>query len=155
MVGDSFEDVEVGNAAGTATCLVAGGGNEKPGVKVVTPAGAVPTFIVSGLDQLSQMLKERDDALKLGWPARQAAGDNVGEEGDLITTIRLHLMQALTEISLTVRFCRKHWSVGAPAPGLEFLDWCISVGAIRMGGASFPRMGRFAGGLATSDIAGE
>ena len=31
MVGDSFEDVEVGNAAGTATCLVAGGGNEKPG----------------------------------------------------------------------------------------------------------------------------
>ncbi len=25
MVGDSFEDVECGNAAGTATCLVAGG----------------------------------------------------------------------------------------------------------------------------------
>ncbi len=24
MVGDSLEDVEVGNAAGTATCLVAG-----------------------------------------------------------------------------------------------------------------------------------
>jgi HAD superfamily hydrolase (TIGR01509 family) len=34
MVGDSFEDVEVGNAAGTATCLVAGGGNEKPGAVV-------------------------------------------------------------------------------------------------------------------------
>lgn len=24
MVGDSFEDVEVGNAAGTASCLIAG-----------------------------------------------------------------------------------------------------------------------------------
>ncbi|GAX82142.1 hypothetical protein CEUSTIGMA_g9570.t1 [Chlamydomonas eustigma] len=123
MVGDSFEDVEVGNAAGTATCLVAGGGNEKPGVKVVTPAGAVATFIVNGLDQLSQMLEEGDDALKLGWPARQAAGEDIGKEG-------------------------------APAPGLDFLDWCISVGAIRMGGASFPRMGQYAGGLATSDVTG-
>jgi hypothetical protein len=28
MVGDSHEDVECGNAAGTATCLLAGGGNE-------------------------------------------------------------------------------------------------------------------------------
>ena len=28
MVGDSHEDVECGNAAGTATCLIAGGGNE-------------------------------------------------------------------------------------------------------------------------------
>ena len=25
MVGDSFEDVECGNAAGTASCLIAGG----------------------------------------------------------------------------------------------------------------------------------
>ena len=30
MVGDSTEDVETGNAAGTATCLIAGGGNELP-----------------------------------------------------------------------------------------------------------------------------
>ena len=47
----------MGNAAGTATCLVAGGGNEKPGVVVVTPAGAVATFTVSGLNQLKAMLE--------------------------------------------------------------------------------------------------
>lgn len=39
MVGDSFEDVEVGNAAGTATCLVAGGGNEAPGSNIGPPPG--------------------------------------------------------------------------------------------------------------------
>ena len=46
---------QVGNAAGTATCLVAGGGNEKPGVVVATPAGALATFTVSGLGQLKQV----------------------------------------------------------------------------------------------------
>ena len=49
--------VQVGNAAGTATCLVAGGGNEKPGVVVATPAGALATFTVSGLGQLKQVWK--------------------------------------------------------------------------------------------------
>eukprot|EP00882_Tetradesmus_deserticola_P026609 GHRQ01029368.1.p2 GENE.GHRQ01029368.1~~GHRQ01029368.1.p2 ORF type:complete len:199 (+),score=73.62 GHRQ01029368.1:137-733(+) len=39
MVGDSFEDVEVGNAAGTATCLVTGGGNEAPGSNMGPPPG--------------------------------------------------------------------------------------------------------------------
>jgi phosphoglycolate phosphatase-like HAD superfamily hydrolase len=39
MVGDSFEDVEVGNAAGTATCLIAGGGNEAPGSNIGPPPG--------------------------------------------------------------------------------------------------------------------
>ncbi|KAG1677921.1 hypothetical protein FOA52_001339 [Chlamydomonas sp. UWO 241] len=80
MVGDSFEDVEVGNAAGTATCLVAGGGNEKPGAVVMVPAGAVPTMKVTGLPQLTQMLTERN-GLRYGWPAREAAGEVVGEDG--------------------------------------------------------------------------
>ena len=125
MVGDSFEDVEVGNAAGTATCLVAGGGNEKPGVVVVTPAGAVATFVVSGLPQLREMLQAGASAgLQLGWPAREAAGEAPADEG-------------------------------APAPGLNFLDWCVGVGALSNGGASFPRMGRYAGGLATSDVQGK
>ena len=125
MVGDSFEDVEVGNAAGTATCLVAGGGNEKPGVVVVTPAGAVATFVVPGLPQLREMLQAGASAgLQLGWPAREAAGEAPADEG-------------------------------APAPGLDFLDWCVGVGALSNGGASFPRMGRYAGGLATSDVQGK
>ena len=125
MVGDSFEDVEVGNAAGTATCLVAGGGNEKPGVVVVTPAGAVATFVVPGLPQLREMLQAGASAgLQLGWPAREAAGEAPADEG-------------------------------APAPGLDFLDWCVGVGALSNGGASFPRMGRYTSGLATSDVQGK
>ncbi len=102
MVGDSFEDVEVrernqgvsnaslqknsyqvGNAAGTATCLIAGGGNEKPGAVVVTPAGALATFKVNSLDQLKDMLEGRSKDLKLGWPARLAAGEPPVEEGRL------------------------------------------------------------------------
>lgn len=39
---------------------MAGGGNEKPGAPVVTPAGAVATFTVSGLNQLKAMLEVRD-----------------------------------------------------------------------------------------------
>eukprot|EP00955_Chlamydomonas_euryale_P089102 364436-Chlamydomonas_euryale.AAC.5 len=41
---------------------------------------------------------------------------------------------------------------GSPSPGLDFVDWCIERKALRPGGASFPRMGRFgpAPGLATS-----
>ncbi len=44
---------------------------------------------------------------------------------------------------------------GAPAPGLAFLDWCISNGSLMSGAASFPRMGCYAGGLATCAVPGE
>ena len=63
--------------------------------------------------------------LRLGWPARVAGGETL------------------------------LGPEGSPAPGLDFLDWCVEVGALRNGGASFPRMGQYAGGLATSQIAGE
>lgn len=79
MVGDSFEDVECGNAAGTASCHVAGGGNEKPGANVVAPAGAVPTLSVQSLSELNQLLtastaegdavQGASSSLRLGWPA--------------------------------------------------------------------------------------
>lgn len=87
-----------------------------------TPAGAVATMTVSGLQELCELL-QAGRGLKPGWQARKAAGEVLGEEG-------------------------------CPAPGLDFLDWCIEVGALQPGGASFPRIGRYAGGLATSDDAG-
>jgi HAD superfamily hydrolase (TIGR01549 family) len=122
MVGDSFEDVEVGNAAGYASCLIAGGGNEKPGVVVQTPAGALATFKVDGLLELKKML-ESGSGLQYGWFERKLEGQVLGE-------------------------------AGRPAPGLDFLDWCESQGSIAKGGASFPRMGQYAGGLATSENRG-
>ncbi|KXZ45261.1 hypothetical protein GPECTOR_56g357 [Gonium pectorale] len=124
MVGDSFEDVECGNAAGTATCLVAGGGNEKPGVVVQPPPGAVATFSVSGLSELAERLATAAErgpqavGVALGWPARLAAGEAVGAEG-------------------------------APAPGLDYLDWLAACGSLRCAPVSFPRMGAAAGGLAS------
>jgi hypothetical protein len=48
----------VGNAAGTASCLIAGGGNEKPGANLAPPAGAVPTFSVHSLLELRDLLRD-------------------------------------------------------------------------------------------------
>lgn len=42
MVGDSTEDVECGNGAGTATCFIEEGGNEVAAAGAL--GGAVPTF---------------------------------------------------------------------------------------------------------------
>lgn len=42
---------------------------------------------------------------------------------------------------------------GAPAPGLDYLDWLSAAGALRCAPVSFPRMGRAAGGLATCEAA--
>jgi len=56
MVGDSIEDVECGNAAGTATCHILGGGNEVGGAAQL-PVGAVPTFSVSSLPELQRRLE--------------------------------------------------------------------------------------------------
>ena len=83
------QDVEVGNAAGTATCWIEGGGNEKPGVKVQTPAGAVATFSVRSLDELRVRLEEADEPwkqpeVKLGWPAREKEGERVLSDGGLL-----------------------------------------------------------------------
>eukprot|EP00191_Tetraselmis_sp_GSL018_P010757 CAMPEP_0177619220 /NCGR_PEP_ID=MMETSP0419_2-20121207/26122_1 /TAXON_ID=582737 /ORGANISM="Tetraselmis sp., Strain GSL018" /LENGTH=222 /DNA_ID=CAMNT_0019118429 /DNA_START=307 /DNA_END=973 /DNA_ORIENTATION=+ len=62
MVGDSTEDVECGNAAGTATCLIKGGGNETAGGSGAAPVGAVPTFAVATLSELRDRLRDGDVA---------------------------------------------------------------------------------------------
>lgn len=134
MVGDSFEDVECGNAAGTATCLVAGGGNEAPGSNVSPPPGAIPTITVHSLSELKQILEESAPTGNpeldtshlgfLGWPASAAN----------------QLLDPSTP--------------GAPAQGLDFVDFLLDYGFIRTASCSFPRMGAAAGGLASCTIGG-
>jgi len=53
MVGDSAEDVEVGLAAGTGTCLISGGGNEVAG----GAAGPQADYVVSSLGALQDILE--------------------------------------------------------------------------------------------------
>ncbi|EFJ44982.1 hypothetical protein VOLCADRAFT_106209 [Volvox carteri f. nagariensis] len=101
-----------------------GGGNEKPGTVVQPPPGAVATFSVGGLGELAERL-----ALA-GEKGSQAAGVALGWPARL----------AAGEVI---------GAEGAPAPGLDYLDWLAALGVIRCAPCSFPRMGRAAGGLAS------
>jgi len=143
MVGDSLEDVEIGNACGAASCLIAGGGNEAPGAApAAPPPGAVPTFAVRSLLELRDLLlasapeveeqQERTAAdasvVRLGW----ALGSDAEEA-------------AAAAAALDPR------SAGAPAPGLPFVDWCARLGAFRRASVSFPRIAHAAGGFSKCD----
>jgi len=57
MVGDSKEDVEVGNAGGSMTCLVLGGGNEVQSSTRNTIKEGNPTLSVSGLEELADAIE--------------------------------------------------------------------------------------------------
>lgn len=59
MVGDSREDVEIGCTCGSATALIAGGGNEP---FVVGSDGIVPTFTVQSLHDLARRLQPTSQA---------------------------------------------------------------------------------------------
>ena len=59
MVGDSREDVEIGNTCGSATALIAGGGNE---TFVLGSDGIVPTFTVASLPDLARRLRPTSEA---------------------------------------------------------------------------------------------
>ncbi|GBF88396.1 hypothetical protein Rsub_01108 [Raphidocelis subcapitata] len=143
MVGDSMEDVECGNAAGTASCLIAGGGNEVGTAPAAPPPGAVPTLTVDSLAELNSILLDtrpgggaadgaRREAL-LGWRARVPGGEDP-------TAVAAALMDPN--------------EAGAPAPGLEFADWLIGMNALCIATTSFPRMGAAAGGLQACPVGG-
>ena len=129
MVGDSTEDIETGNAAGTATCLIAGGGNEVAGAATaVHPLGAVPTFAVHSLAELRQRLAARDTSLGYaaytsgeagseGGPSSSSSGGGGGGGSDEIKPL-----------------------AGAPPEGLDFLDWLFLCGALNAAQCSFPRI---------------
>ena len=59
MVGDSREDVEIGNICGAASCLIAGGGNEP---FAMGSDGFVPTISVTSLHELAARLRPATDA---------------------------------------------------------------------------------------------
>jgi hypothetical protein len=120
MVGDSLEDVECGNAAGTASCLIAGGGNEVGAASAAAPPpGAVPTLTVNSLHELNEILLRTapvqsrggagaasEEAALLGWRARVPGGEDP-------TAVAAALMDPSEP--------------GAPAPGLDFADFLIGV----------------------------
>jgi len=166
MVGDSTEDVECGNAAGTATSLISGGGSEViEGEAPLPPPGAVPTFSVESLHALLVRLSRRDTAL--GWGAYSTGTVSIGDDDeDGIGDIN-HLNEGytaddkdmssssagsdndrniLSATSLTNSTSSLSSmdvdaaSPGAPPPGLEFLDWLFASGAVEAASCSFPRL---------------
>lgn len=116
------------NAAGTASCLIAGGGNEVGTAPAAPPPGAVPTLSVDSLAELNSILLDtrpgggsadeaRREAL-LGWRARVPGGEDP-------SAVAAALMGPDEP--------------GAPAPGLEFADWLIGVGGAAQPAGSLRR----------------
>lgn len=137
MVGDSTEDVETGNAAGTATCLIAGGGNETSvgAAAAAPPPGAVPTFAVLSLHELLDRLQRRDTAL--GWGGYSTGTMSLSSEDsdsdfDIATTTTANALPSEMEIDAS--------APGAPPPGLDFLDWLFASEAVEAASCSFPRI---------------
>jgi phosphoglycolate phosphatase-like HAD superfamily hydrolase/SAM-dependent methyltransferase len=146
MVGDSLEDVEIGNACGAASCLIAGGGNEVGGAAAAAPpSGAVPTFAVKSLLELRDLLLES---------APQDAND-----GNATTpthpTVRLGWALGTAEEIAAAATAADPRSPGAPAPGLPFVDWCADRGAFKRASVSFPRIAAAAGGFAACEETGD
>jgi HAD superfamily hydrolase (TIGR01549 family) len=146
MVGDSLEDIETGNAAGTATCLIAGGGNE---VQVKTPPiggsittntnisnaaapslspGAVPTFSVDTLTELYNRLISRDTALGWGYYHSEGSISLSSTDSDNDTDNKY---TTSSDISLMP---------GGPPLGLDWLDWLFTSGSVQGASCSFPRI---------------
>jgi phosphoglycolate phosphatase-like HAD superfamily hydrolase len=158
MVGDSLEDVEIGNACGAATCLVAGGGNEvvaaaggAGAAPPPPPPGAVPTFAVASLLELRDLLLESAPAAAAAAAAAGGDGDDHNNNG---TAARLGWALGSPAAIAQAAASADPASPGAPAAGLPFVDWCASEGAFRAASVSFPRIGAAAGGLAACDAAG-
>lgn len=125
MVGDSLEDVECGNAAGTASCLIAGGGNEVAAANAGPPPGAVPTITVNSLHELNRILLETKPG---------GEGGNVGaaegvEEGEALLGWRAKVAGGEDPKAIAAAILDPS-SPGAPAPGLEFADYLIGVGRV-------------------------
>lgn len=129
MVGDSLEDIETANAAGTASCMIAGGGNETAaGAEApAPPLGAVPTFTVDSLAQLQRRLAECNTAL--GWGAYgdralslSSSTFDEDDDDDFDGT----LLSALPGTSSSL--------AGAPPKGLDFLDALFEPGTLQVRG---------------------
>jgi HAD superfamily hydrolase (TIGR01549 family) len=137
MVGDSTEDIETGNAAGTATCFVAGGGNEVGGgPPPPPPPGAVPTFTVGGLGELAARLAARDTGL--GWGAYAPVDGLPSSFSD--SSDSLSDSDSGAAAAAPRGYESDGSEPGAPAPGLPFLDFLFASGAVSPAACSFPRL---------------
>jgi HAD superfamily hydrolase (TIGR01549 family) len=129
MVGDSTEDVECGNAAGTASCLISGGGNEVNAEKTRPLVGTVPSFTVDSLDELRERLEQRDTPL--GW-------EEISDEE------RLKRAQAIGGDADSGAVSGEEYEValdsGMPFNGLDFFNYLFDSGAIDPPACSFPRL---------------
>jgi len=146
MVGDSTEDVECGNAAGTATCLIEGGGNEVSSVR--PPPGAIPTFSVTGLPDLLDRLERGDVAPGLGRP-QQPREFQVGFTWDDLAP-GVSVSQSVDGGALP-----DSGLAGAPPPGVDFLEDLYARRLLVTADSSFPRMGNAAGGMQGSRALGD
>uniref|UniRef100_A0A383VST6 Methyltransferase domain-containing protein n=1 Tax=Tetradesmus obliquus TaxID=3088 RepID=A0A383VST6_TETOB len=163
MVGDSFEDVEVGNAAGTATCLIAGGGNEAPGSNIGPPAGAIPTFSVSSLVELRQFLQDTAPSSS-GVQGLDFSSSSSSSSSSSIDNSSLGLLgwslrsSSESESDDDESAAAMSWldptAPGNPAAGLDFVDYLVDAGALCTASTSFPRMGAAAGGLQACALGG-
>lgn len=115
MVGDSSDDIEAACAAGTASCLIAGGGSETSADAVAPPMlGGVATFTVDSLPHLQQRLVARDT--QLGWGARSSTSSGSSCSDDDSGSGPSALSMA-----------------GAPPAGLDFLDALFALGVVQVG----------------------
>lgn len=161
MVGDSFEDVEVGNAAGTATCLIAGGGNEAPGSNIGPPAGAIPTFSVSSLVELRQFLQDTAPSSSgvqgLDLSSSSSSSIDSSSLGLLGWSLRSS-SESESDDDESAAAAAMSWldptAPGNPAAGLDFVDYLVEAGALCTASTSFPRMGAAAGGLQACALGG-
>ena len=166
MVGDSGEDVECGNAAGTATCLLAGGGNETIAGGTAPLPGGVPSFVVSGLPELEDRLARGAGACPPGhgrppppqpWDpsignaaGRRGGGGPRAPGGKVADESSVQAAVALAALASTDGKLEDSLEQGAPPPGVCFLDDLRGRGFLTTADASFPAMGRAAGGMAAS-----
>ena len=168
MVGDSTEDVECGNGAGTATCLIEGGGNELS-VAHAPPPGAVPTFTVASLSDLQARIQAGRVAPGRGRPrapqpwtpgggadrygASAGSSDFVIEEEEENDDVILPLLSVGETIDGDLLSSDL---AGAPPPGVDFLQDMYTRHYLKTAESSFPRMGAAVpNGMATSTIPGD
>ena len=136
MVGDSPEDIECGNAAGTASCLILGGGNEVHAAKTRPPIGTVPSFAVDSLIELRELLEQRDTKLTpLGWELTSDEERRVRAQG---------VREAYESDSESDSDAEEEYAValdsGLPFNGLGFFNYVFDSGAIEAPSCSFPRL---------------
>ncbi len=138
--------LQVGNAAGAATCRIAGGGNEKPGANVSPPPGAIPTFAVQSLHELCELLEQTAcSSSSSSSSSSSTQGRCIPAGSPLALGWAASSSHAPSDATLP----------GAPAPGLDFLDHLLEGGVLQAASCSFPVMGAAAGGLAACDVGGE